>query len=380
MFGAVQFGLLAAGIVLFVPMGMAGWHLSRNKMLFFSCALFITLAVGVHLAPFFPSISSFLYKPSSISDSSLPTGTTSSSMIRDSCIFSLHSVVMYKSNYSVCVDDAIDSNSASGCKKMYWKWTQPGSVAECGFQKLKKPDVSVLLNGSWVVVAGDSQARLMVASLLELVMGPEGMKKIRGDLFKRHSDYSITVDEIGMKLDFTWAPYVRNLTNLMLKFRENKDYPDIILIGAGLWDMLHLNNATEYGISLSALKDSVLALLPVFRNTDSIEREASELAWIRSPHLFWLGMPALISSMLNTVEKREKMKDVMCNAYDDEVSRTKLLWQSGGPLLKLDIRWLTDLCGPQCTVDGMHYDGIVYDAAVQIMLNALLLESNQKAP
>ncbi|KAL2504429.1 hypothetical protein Adt_20050 [Abeliophyllum distichum] len=378
MFGAVQFGLLAAGIVLFVPMGMAGWHLSRNKMLFFSCALFITLAVGVHLTPFFPSISDFLYKPYSISDSSLPTGTASSSMIRDSCIYSLHSVVMYKSNYSECVNGAIDSNSDSGCKKMSWKWTQSGSIAECEFQKLKKPDVSVLLNGSWVVVAGDSQARLMVVSLLELVMGSEEIKKIRGDLFKRHSDYSTTVDEIGMKLDFMWAPYVRNLTNLMLEFKENKDYPDIILMGAGLWDMLHVNNASDYGVSLSALKDSVLALLPVFRNKDSIDRGVSESAWIRSPHLFWLGMPVLINSMLNTEEKREKMNAVMCNAYDDEVSRTKLLRQSGGPLLKLDIHWLTDLCAPQCTADGMHYDGVIYDAAVQIMLNALLLESNQK--
>lgn len=378
MFGAVQFGLLAAGIVLFVPMGMAGWHLSRNKMLFFSCALFITLAVGVHLTPFFPSISNFLYKSSSISDSSLPTGTTSSSVIRDSCIFSLHSVLMYKSDYRECADDAIDSNSDSGCK-MSWKWKQSGSVANCGFQKLKKPDVSVLLNGSWVVVAGDSQARLMVVSLLELVLGSDGMNKTRGDLFKRHSDYSTAVDEIGMKLDFIWAPYVRNLTNLMMKFKENKDYPDVILMGAGLWDMLHVNNASEYGLSLSALKDSVLSLLPVFRNVDSIDRETSESAWIRSPHLFWLGMPVLINSMLNTEEKRERMNDVMCNAYDDEVSRTKILRQSGGPLLKLDIRWLTDICGTRCTVDGMHYDGVVYDAAVQIMLNALLLESNQKA-
>jgi hypothetical protein len=33
--------------VLFVPMGLAGWHLSRNKVLFSSGALFISLAVGV---------------------------------------------------------------------------------------------------------------------------------------------------------------------------------------------------------------------------------------------------------------------------------------------------------------------------------------------
>ena len=44
---AAQAGVVAACVVLFVPMGLAGWHLSRNKVLFFSGALFISLAVGV---------------------------------------------------------------------------------------------------------------------------------------------------------------------------------------------------------------------------------------------------------------------------------------------------------------------------------------------
>ncbi|KAJ1377371.1 Pmr5/Cas1p GDSL/SGNH-like acyl-esterase family protein [Sesbania bispinosa] len=46
---------------------MAGWHLSRNKVLFFSGALFITLAVGVHLTPYFPSVSDFITSASSSS-------------------------------------------------------------------------------------------------------------------------------------------------------------------------------------------------------------------------------------------------------------------------------------------------------------------------
>ena len=41
-----QAGVVAACVVLFVPMGLAGWHLSRNKVLFFAGALFISLAVG----------------------------------------------------------------------------------------------------------------------------------------------------------------------------------------------------------------------------------------------------------------------------------------------------------------------------------------------
>ncbi|KAI3474955.1 hypothetical protein Pfo_030266 [Paulownia fortunei] len=356
MIGAVQLGLLAACIVLFVPMGMAGWHLSRNKMLFFSCALFITLAVGVHLMPYFPFISAFLFPSEVIS---APT-----SLYPDSCVFFLHNV-MY-SDVRECDDGPFD-NHETDCKNS-WEWIKTGRVAECEFQKLKKSDASDLLNGSWVVVAGDSQARLMAVSLLELLMGSEGMERIRGDLFKRHSDYSMMVEEIGMKLDFVWAPYVGNLTELMLLLKQNKR----------LWDMLHVNNVSDYGVSLRVLRDNVLALLPVSSNLDAGGGEVSESKSTRLLHLFWVGMPTLITSMLNTDDKRERMTGLMCNSYDNELTQSKLFRQSGGPLLKLDIRLLSELCGPHCTADGMHYDGVVYDAAVQIMLNALLIESNQK--
>lgn len=370
MIGAVQFGLLAACVVLFVPMGMAGWHLSRNKMLFFSCALFITLAVGVHLTPYFPSISAFLSASEVIS--------TPTSLYRDSCLLLLHRVA-YR-DLRECDEHDVNFDDHETICKRSWEWIKTSEVGECEFQKLKKSDASDLLNGSWVVVAGDSQSRLMAVSLLELVMGSEGVERVRGDLFKRHSDYSVMVEEIGMKLDFVWAPYVANLTELMSRYKGRKNFPDVLMMGAGLWDMLHVNNASEFGVSLRVLRDNVLALLPVSSSLDagSGGGGVSESKPTHLLHLFWVGMPTLIRSMLNTDEKKEKMGTAMCNSYDHELTGSNLLRQSGGPLLNLDIRLLSDLCGPHCTSDGMHYDGVVYDAALQIMLNALLIESNQK--
>ncbi|KAJ8549224.1 hypothetical protein K7X08_032931 [Anisodus acutangulus] len=337
---------------------MAGWHLSRNKMLFFSCALFITLFVGVHLVPYFPSVTSFISSPSG----SLPSA--SFIVNRDSCFTLLHNIAfdLHKLN-----------NSNGSDSKSGWKWAEAENVVNCDFQKLTKNDASVLLNGSWVVVAGDSQARLMVVSLLELLLG-ENKEIIRGNLFQRHSDYNIFVDEIGMKLDFMWAPYVSNLTDLVLGFKEKMSYPDVFVMGAGLWDMLHVNNASDYGVSLKSLKDSVVLLLPVSSAND----DSNVVVPVRLPNLFWLGMPKLISSMLNTDEKKEKMSDVMWQAYNNELYRSKLLQQSGGPLFLLDVHSLSSSCGARCTADGMHYHGAVYEAAVHIMLNGLLIESNQK--
>ncbi|KAL5743603.1 hypothetical protein ACOSP7_026470 [Xanthoceras sorbifolium] len=364
MFGAVQLGLLAACVVLFVPMLMAGWHLSRNKMLFFSGALFITLAVGVHLTPYFPSVSDF-------------ASSFSSFVVfdhRDSCINLVNEIVWDLKPKTDVID--VKNTSLESYEKN-WDWVKSGKVSACDFQKLSKSDASDLLNGSWVVVAGDSQARLVVLSLLHLVLNEKRMDSIRGDLFKRHSDYNIVVDEIGMKLDFVWAPYVSNLTDLVMKYKVKRSYPDVLVVGSGLWHMLHINNASDYGVHLQLLKNSVVSLLP-FSPELGTNGPVTGSVSIRSPHLFWLGMPMLINGMLNTGEKREKMKDAMWHAYDKALGNSKLLRQTGGPLILLDIQSLTWNCGPRCTVDGMHYDGAVYEAAVHVMLNALLVESHQR--
>jgi hypothetical protein len=86
----------------------------------------------------------------------------------------------------------------------------------------------------------------------------------------------------------------------------------------------------------------------------------------------------LINEMLNTEEKREKMNDKIWHAYYGALHDSRIFRSYGGPLLLLDIQSLSWNCGPRCTNDGMHYDGTVYEAAVHILLNALLIESHQK--
>lgn len=245
----------------------------------------------------------------------------------------------------------------------------------CDFQRLGRSDVSDLLNGSWVMVAGDSQSRLMALSLLSLLLNSEDIEVVKGDLFKRHSDYQIVIGQIGMKLDFIWAPYEANLTGLMMEMKRNGNYPDVLVMGSGLWHMLHVTNSSDYGVSLQLLRNSVVSVAPISPSLTGGSGSVSA----KSPHFFWVGMPRLINSMLNTDEKKEKMSDEMLSAYDRELYQSKLLRQwGGGPLILLDVESLSRNCGTSCTVDGMHYDRIVYEAAIHVMLNALLIESHQK--
>nr|KJB71087.1 hypothetical protein B456_011G105200 [Gossypium raimondii] len=88
------------------------------------------------------------------------------------------------------------------------------------------------------------------------------MDSVKTALFKRHSNYNISVDEIGMKLDFVWAPYVLNLTHLLTDFKIKKKYPDVMVMGAGLWHMLHVSNPSDYELVLQTLKSSLVSLFP----------------------------------------------------------------------------------------------------------------------
>ncbi|KAI3895380.1 hypothetical protein MKX03_032593 [Papaver bracteatum] len=323
-----QFGALAACIVLFVPMGLAGYHPSRNKMMFFSGALFISLAVGVHLTPYFPSVTNFV------------SSFTSSVVLenRSSCISFLHEIV-WDVQPIIKVDEKTHHVSSDFEKS--WSWTKSTPVIACGFQKLGPSDASDLLNGSWVVVAGDSQARLFVLSLMGLILEPSEMELVRGDLFKRHSDYQTVIEKIGVKLDFVWAPYTANLTNLLMEYKRLVSC--ILVMGTGLWDMLHINNASDYRVSLGLVRQLVMLLLPIsseFRNDGPVTGSIS----IQSPHMFWLGNW--------DANKREKMNFAVRNAYERELSESKLLRQNGGPLLLLNINSLSQNCGGRCTVKG----------------------------
>ncbi|KAJ4873164.1 hypothetical protein Rs2_45159 [Raphanus sativus] len=320
MLGAIHFGVLAACFVLFVPMAMAGWHLSRHK-LSSSAALSSSPSPSASTSPL----------------TSLPSPTSSPPYPPSS-------------STTTRLQQRLELELGLGLGEIE-------KVLSCEFQKLDKFDVSELLNGSWVVVAGDSQARFVALSLLNLVLGSgsEAMGSVREELFKRHSDYSVVVKEIGMNLDFVWAPYEKDLDDLVVSYKKRSKFPDVVIM--------------EAGCGICSTSTTLLISVPVTTKGGSVSG--------RSMHMFWIGMPVLINGMLNSEEKKEKMSDTVWHEYDRTLGESKILRQMGGPLILLDVQSFTWNCGPQCTLDGMHYDSAVYDAAVHVMLNALLIESHQ---
>ncbi|KAF4360416.1 hypothetical protein F8388_002724 [Cannabis sativa] len=107
-------------------------------------------------------------------------------------------------------------------------------------------------------IAGDSQSRFFALSLLGLVMKPQVVESVKSDLFRRHNDYWTKVDEIGMRLDFVWAPYNSNLNDLVTAFKKNRKSPNVLIMGSGIWHMLRVTNESNCGVSLQVVRDSVV--------------------------------------------------------------------------------------------------------------------------
>ncbi|KAJ3689687.1 hypothetical protein LUZ61_018851 [Rhynchospora tenuis] len=299
---------------------MGRWRLSRRKLLFLS--LLCT------------SLLLFLHLPTS------PHHFSSFSQSSSLCLSRLHRISWTHSSPPA------------------WSWDKSET---CHFRRFSGKYASEILRDAWILAAGDSQARLVVLALLRLLMEPSEVSTIEPDLFRRHSDYQITLPDKGIKVDFIWAPYESNITQLLRDIRLTRRYPDVLILGSGLWHMLHITNPALYGTVLAEIKQMAESLVEPSGSLHS--------------HMFWLGLPKLINSKLNTEEKKEKMTGNMLEAYNKEVNWRGMSKESGGPFTLLDIGLLTRGCGPLCTLDGMHYDGAVYDAAVNIMLNSMLIDS-----
>lgn len=83
-----------------------------------------------------------------------------------------------------------------------WSWNKSQN---CDFQRFSSGHASELLRGAWILAAGDSQARLILLALLRLLLDPAQVSNVEPDLFRRHSDYQLTLPDRGIKVDYLYV-------------------------------------------------------------------------------------------------------------------------------------------------------------------------------
>ena len=249
-----------------------------------------------------------------------------------------------------------------------WDWTWKQELRKsCHFKKFDREEAIQVLRGTWIVVAGDSQARLLFVALLELLF--PSIEELRPQLFKRHSNFEYMFEKQQMRLEFVWAPYAANLTAMASEFGERQVCPDVLIMGAGLWHMLHVGDHNHYGSSLSELQRALRSLPMHHRNV--AVKGALPAKDLVLPQIFWMSLPTLIPSLLQSEVKQKQMTTYKLQVYSREMLESQILHPKGVAML-LDIQKLSHLCGPQCTRDGIHYSPAIYQAALQLLINSSL--------
>jgi len=233
-----------------------------------------------------------------------------------------------------------------------WAWNHHSDSASCHFHYRSKLGLRKKLSGKKVVFIGDTMLREMFHSLCRSL----GKKKCGefDSIAPAHADNKITVGET--ELEYRWAPLAVDEEKKLKEYRtdsEVKGKPDLILVGGGAWDRLHVYATDEDQES----------------HKQVVKKLASELNEMRihSIPTIWMTPTTVNTHALNNEEKRIQMSEEgmqeMRKIYADLGVEAASAFVLDGPSFTFG--------RVEESFDGIHYPHEVYDAGTQILANAM---------
>ena len=154
----------------------------------------------------------------------------------------------------------------------------------------------------------------------------------------------------------------------------------IVILGATLWDALHVRSVDAYARDLRALAEKIVA-----------EKTKTQ------PFVFWLAAPRVRDDALTDPAKRTYMTDQIVRSYgeaarlvsgflyrDDTTNETNA--KSAFAAVPVDVGALAAGCaaavagdaGAFCSSDGVHASRAVYDAAAQVIANVVVAHAEAR--
>ena len=256
--------------------------------------------------------------------------------------------------YGITAHGTCDSQG----KTYVWGWNETLPASHCRFVYRDAATLRRILKHRTVTFIGDSISRkLYQAFLRSLGLADAGAYNTN---LPKWSDMSAIVGQTYV--EFEWAPYskdqvprIQNITNRPLSARKEGELvrPDLLIVGGGAWDRLHIYSTQEERDShRNALQD--------------LAKEISHARMAGIP-VVWLVPTAINSDALLTDEKRANINEENMETFREYYAEV------GVPRAASFV-----LDGPVWTrsrlsesYDGVHYPHTVYDAGSQILVNAM---------
>jgi len=236
------------------------------------------------------------------------------------------------------------------------QWAWPKTSSGCSFRYRSDIEVQRKLEGRRVMFIGDTSVRSLFFSICRF-MGDLDAGGIDSSL-QSHSD---SLRKFGTTtIEFKWAPLsidvvtkIKNLKSTTAMLHGSKTPPDLVLVGAGVFDKLHLALTDEDSQS----------------ERDVVTRLTAELRSLHQMDIptVWFSPPTVNTRALNSDEKRSQMNE-------ESIEDMRRVYAELG--VESSVTFVLD--GPSFThervadsFDGVHYPDDVYDAGSQILFNAL---------
>lgn len=234
---------------------------------------------------------------------------------------------------------------------MVWGWKKTQSDSLCRFKSYDSQLLQKQLNHRSLVFIGDS----MVRNFYHAVCRAMGEKDagVYDATIPKHSD--ITKIFGSTKLEYKWAPLAVDQLEKLKEYKKvpEADAPDLVYVGGGAWDRLHVWATDE---DQESLKSTVRKL--------AHEMENMKLRGIPS---IWMTPTTINTNALNHEEKRAQMSE-------EGLQEMRQLYAQLGVLASvsfvLDGQSFTQERVDE-SYDGIHYPPQIYDAGAQILANAM---------
>eukprot|EP00956_Cyclotella_meneghiniana_P000928 scaffold1110_cov78-Cyclotella_meneghiniana.AAC.1 len=260
-----------------------------------------------------------------------------------------------------------NNNAASGvCPSRggayVWAWDEQPAHAHCRFGYRGEPKLKSVMNGRRLLFIGDSMTRNLYHASVR-AMGVKNAGAYDATITK-HAD--LTQDLNNASVNFKWAPLASDQLNSLRSINDSVenggDGPDLIVMGGGAWDRLHVYATDE---DRKSHADTLKAL--------SNDMMKSQILGI---HIVWVVPTTINSQALNTEEKRDHMREEDMEAMRAVYSLNGILSSAS---FVIDGTAFTASRVSE-SFDGVHYPHQVYDGGAQILFQSLdwLLPQNSE--
>jgi len=242
--------------------------------------------------------------------------------------------------------------SIAFCEKNEWIWENTlGS--KCPIERITTTKAAALWKGKNVLFVGDSTVRSTYHQFVSLAV-PSYQTNYSTEL--KHQDFVYKIAKTNTSFAFKWSPYAANITTFLTSPpADSITKYDLIVLGATLWDALHVHDVATY------TKDLV-EINTLLKSSSSVFSSAIHL---------WLLPPKVVSDRLITDEKRAFINEAKVTNYRE---LSKLTFANASAFhAVLDTVSVSEL-RETTSLDGVHYGEEVYTVIAQMVTNGYMLQ------